>query len=775
MNAFSMPKFQAVLAFSFSQPWMLLALVLAAIPILIHFFYRRRYQEVRWAAVRFLNAAVKRNAQRHRFQQLLLLVLRTLAIALLVFAFAGPMSNANLSPAATSRPQHIVFVIDGSLSMQCREADGTRFATAIDLATQVVENSNEDDTFQVVLMAGADPQSVIAQPTSDKAEVLSALGSLTCTYRRGEPERSWPLVLELLKQTSRTTQHVVHVFSDLQAHEWRDTATDLNKQALTEIAEATALTFIDVTEGTTPNLAVHDVRIESDFVAVNEAATLRVTLQNSGDEPIEDKELRLVIDDRVVSTRNVSVEARTRSTFAFQHRFAARGQFRVSIEVDADQMPQDDQAFHIVNVYDDVPILLVNGKPSATYMGQATDFLQLSLDPKFDSPTVWKTPYRTRVVAEAELGTIDISNYSAVFLCNVRQLTKTEVGMLKAYARSGGGVVICVGDRVDLQNYNGRVFGNDGLMPGVRFQQVVGDSESPQQAFEFDAVKLDHPLLYVYRGNPGHGLEQVLTFKYIRTTVPDDSGTQTALRFRNGDPVVVETSFGAGTVCLTTVAGDDSRWSTWNTASGTYVALMNEIAQFAILERGGKQETIVGLEWRRPIVGSSADAVARLNDDVDLPSRIQRNESGSEVVIDEIPQPGFVSVSVNDEEFLLAANVDPAESDLRSVSESALRSEFLPNSAFRVRNADTFLTANSRSGQSDGNGLPFLLFAIVVGLLMAELLLASRVGVTEWLAFGIAAFAILCLAFLPSHRLAIVLFAAGGVGALMARRAWLRG
>ncbi|MFK7820878.1 MAG: BatA domain-containing protein [Planctomycetaceae bacterium] len=769
MNALSWSRVLPVPAFSFTQPWMLLGLVLAAIPVLIHFFYRRRYQEVRWAAVQFLDAAVKRNAQRHRFQQLLLLALRTLAIALLVFAFAGPMSNANLTLSQATGSRHVVVVIDGSLSMQCREADGTRFERAIDLAVKVVESSGEDDTFQLVQMAGSVPESIIAQPTNDRDQVRAALKGLECSFRRGEPERAWPLVLELLKQSNSGKPTAVHLFSDLQLHEWRDTATDVNKKLLADIAKQSDLTFVDVTDRLTPNLAVQNVSVDNDFVTVNETATLRAIVQNSSNTVTENRELRLVVDDRVVATRSVSVNPLTRLAVTFQHQFATRGRFRISFETDADQLTADDRAFGIVNVYDDVPLLLVNGKPSAQRMGQATDFLELCLNPAPEAG--WKTPYKPRVVNEAELGTIDVQSYSVVFLCNVRQLTQSEVARLRSYVRSGGAVVVCVGDLVDIQNYNGRFFGKTGLMPGVRFQEVIGNSEEPLEAFELDAARLDHPLLSIYRGNPGHGLEQVLTFKYIRAAVSETSNGRTALQFRNGDPVIVESKLGAGIVCLTTIAGDDSRWSTWNTASGTYVTLMNELTQFAIRTSRSVQSTTVGEEWRRPIVASGS-MTARLNDKSDLVPRVSRVESESELVIDEIPEPGFLSVfsETGTDEYLIAANVDVAESDLRSISESALRTEFLPGSEFRVRNAGTFLTADQRRTQAGGSELIFLLFALVVGLLISELLLASRVGLTEWLIFGTITIAIVCLMFLPASRVATLIVASVVIGGLLGRR-----
>src|SRR5438067_13247730 len=55
-----------------------------AVPLLIHLLFRKRYQIVPWAAVRFLLVAERRH--RRRVDQWLLLALRTLALLLPLFA-----------------------------------------------------------------------------------------------------------------------------------------------------------------------------------------------------------------------------------------------------------------------------------------------------------------------------------------------------------------------------------------------------------------------------------------------------------------------------------------------------------------------------------------------------------------------------------------------------------------------------------------------------------------------------------------------------------------
>src|SRR3954471_384326 len=58
-----------------------------AVPLVIHLLFRKRYQVVPWAAIRFLLVAERRH--KRRIDQWLLLALRALALLLLLFAMVS--------------------------------------------------------------------------------------------------------------------------------------------------------------------------------------------------------------------------------------------------------------------------------------------------------------------------------------------------------------------------------------------------------------------------------------------------------------------------------------------------------------------------------------------------------------------------------------------------------------------------------------------------------------------------------------------------------------
>ncbi|GAG23948.1 unnamed protein product, partial [marine sediment metagenome] len=125
-----------IFAFGLVNLWMLGWLAAAAVPILIHLWTRQRYRETPWAAMKYLLAAIHRHTRRMRFEQWLLLAIRTLLIVLLVLAVAEPFLRDTTFASISGGRTHRVLVIDASYSMAYKPGQKSRFDRAKELARQ---------------------------------------------------------------------------------------------------------------------------------------------------------------------------------------------------------------------------------------------------------------------------------------------------------------------------------------------------------------------------------------------------------------------------------------------------------------------------------------------------------------------------------------------------------------------------------------------------------------------------------------------------------------
>src|SRR5882724_2845735 len=101
----------------FANPLLLLGLAAVAIPPLVHFFSRRRCDEVDWGAMQFLRLSPK-SRRKVRFDQWFLLGVRMAALGLFAAALAGPsIRSAFFNRFEAHAPRTTVILIDASGSM----------------------------------------------------------------------------------------------------------------------------------------------------------------------------------------------------------------------------------------------------------------------------------------------------------------------------------------------------------------------------------------------------------------------------------------------------------------------------------------------------------------------------------------------------------------------------------------------------------------------------------------------------------------------------------
>ena len=182
---------QNLLAFGFASPALLGWLALAAVPVLIHWLFRRRYREVSWAAMQFLHAAARKQSRRTRLKQLLLLAARVLILALIVFALARPRWVDVGKLAGIAPPTLRVIVLDASLSLGRKAAvDDNSAATLFEagkvIARDIVKKSHSGDRFALARIAGSEPRLLIRQPTLVASAVLEEIDRLPLTFERGD-------------------------------------------------------------------------------------------------------------------------------------------------------------------------------------------------------------------------------------------------------------------------------------------------------------------------------------------------------------------------------------------------------------------------------------------------------------------------------------------------------------------------------------------------------------------------------------------------------------
>ena len=136
---------------SFTLPWALVGLVVAAVPLVLHLVQRHDAPEVSFPAVRYLEDATRDQHKRLKFRHLLLLIVRTLLIIALVLAAAGTtMRRSAIGPHA---PSALVLVIDNSTASGAVVDGEPLLASLVRAAVQVLDHATLGDRLWLI---GAD-------------------------------------------------------------------------------------------------------------------------------------------------------------------------------------------------------------------------------------------------------------------------------------------------------------------------------------------------------------------------------------------------------------------------------------------------------------------------------------------------------------------------------------------------------------------------------------------------------------------------------------------
>jgi len=199
---------------SFLQPWLLVALPLAALPVVIHLINQRRFQSIQWAAMRFLLEANRMSRGYARLRQWLILLARVLAIAALIFVISRPLATGWLGLSGGGRPDTTIVLLDRSASMS-QQGVGTVESKLETGVAQLAQTLTALGSSRWILI-----DSVALQPI----ELKSPAGLLQSPNTR--PATAAADVAALLQasydyiKNNRAGQTEIWICSDLRANDW---------------------------------------------------------------------------------------------------------------------------------------------------------------------------------------------------------------------------------------------------------------------------------------------------------------------------------------------------------------------------------------------------------------------------------------------------------------------------------------------------------------------------------------------------------------------------
>ena len=604
----------------FLSPWFLAGLVAVGLPLWLHLLRQFKRTPQPFSSLMFFERRVQSSVRHRRLRYLMLLALRLALLALLALAFANPYFMR--STASQTRRKLTLIAVDRSFSMR----DGDHMERAKEEARKLVRDLPGGFVAQ---MAALDSHlETLTSNETDRAPLNAAIESLAAgdqTSSYGELARA----IRLLDKTANM-QIEAHLISDMQ-----QTSLPANGFHDLQLEPGTAFFLHSVAEPKKENWAVESVTVAPQIF---DPKTSRLTATIAGwQTAATTRQVSLVINNRVIATKNVAVPASGRAQVEFLGFDVPYGLNRGEVRMEPhDSLPQDDSYLFSVERADPrrVLFLYAGGRnregffykaamESSTSAGLLVDLAQLEQAPN-----------------------LDLTKFVYVVLSDPGELESDVARKVRSYVEKGGALLISTG----INTVRG------GSVPVTGEKLSMGNAA--QSAGEVDT---QHPAL----AETGR-FENVRFIDSVR--VQPNAQAKVLAKFADGAPLLLEERIGEGRVLTFAGMLDNSTndfplhasYVPFVVQSGLYLAGASDVPSSIVVGspatlRHAKSETTAA-----DVVGPDGKHELSLSD-------------ASQAMTYDLSQAGFYEVqSAGGRRSLLAVHADRRESDLTTIPAETL-------------------------------------------------------------------------------------------------------
>ncbi|MBI2932980.1 MAG: VWA domain-containing protein [Planctomycetes bacterium] len=564
-----------------------------AIPVIIHLLHRQKYRRVRWAAMEFLLAALKKTQRRLRIENLLLLLVRILIMVILALALSRPFFREAPLEALAESDTHHLFVIDNSASMAFKKAQESSLDVAKKTALKKLEELRkltEQDKISVLLMSNY-PEVFV--PESNKKDLVhQRINEIRLSHFGTSALATFQKIAEVIEK-SKNQDKRVYLFTDLQRNAW-DAADETEARRFAELTksltsrDSVKVYLIDVgTEGA-ENRAVVDLRVENPLVTMKDSTRFAADVHNWSNVSHPSVTVNLMVDGALVKTESVALPAQSTISVSFKVDFVEAGAHHVQVSTEPDFLDVDDRRTFALEVKDGVVGLLVDGEPGNAPWSGEIDYLRFVLE--FSDLFKLDRPVTPEMFETDHLERTDF-----IALCNVQSLTQEKVEKLEQFVHGGGGLLISVGGRVDRGWYNEFLWKEGkGLLPAMLGESAGTSPEEDQPVpVRVQSYREAHPIFRTFSKGLAKAPRELVFYQYFRLEKFDAEDVVARLDDNFATPLWVEKRFGEGRVLLYNSTMDDG-WNLQVPGRPPYVVMMKTACEHLGARPSGLRNLFIG-------------------------------------------------------------------------------------------------------------------------------------------------------------------------------------
>lgn len=513
-----------------------------AIPAIIHWLSRRFPKRFLFSSIDDLKSSMLGRSRLLKWRHLLLILLRTLALAALLTAFLLPVTGLD-STAKSEHARQLILVVDHSLSMTAAESGATARSRAITEVRRLLDSLKPDDRFQIILAARS-PRAAFPNFSNHRSAALDFLKNAPPPATAADIHAACALAASLGEGEDEPPD--VYFFSDFQRKNWADASFD-------RLPEGTRLVFVPATENPRrPNRSI--LRLEPGPSAAIAAAPfeIKARIANYSADAWSGKIEARFLDGPTTETQ-ISLPAWGESDVSLTLAVPSAGLHPLLVSLPADDLPLDDQRRLVVEAGDQEEVALLTPKPADPTAAEPALFIATAVNPYGPG----EGAYRPRLIDPTMLNSAALGGASRLIASRLPLLEREAAGTLAGFIRGGGGVIWFLDGPASAENLE-LLSENLGIESPLRITGTYNSSQMPDGVLHLARGDFNSRFLRLFEGERRQNLG-MLEFYQIQRAAHHTEG-KALLSFADGSPAMIEVQVGLGTllICNFSVAEEAS-------------------------------------------------------------------------------------------------------------------------------------------------------------------------------------------------------------------------
>ncbi len=464
---------------TFLNPAVLIGLFAAAFPLLLHLFNLRKLRVVEFSTISFLQELQKSTLRRLKFQYWLLLILRTLLLLFIVFAFARPVLRGTFAAGAGGHSATtMIIILDDSYSMGRTDEHGVLFSQAQARANELLSILTEGDN-GLVLKLSDGGTSPFDAPTQNITLLKTMVHETKLSAVHRPIDDALRVAARLLQQSTNPNKEI-YILSDMQRSNIQSQTDSLGLHSL--FYGDVKIYFTPIGSSSTQNAGIVDAKIENTLLDLDRPCIISATVKNFGQAPLHTFVVSAYLGNTRVQQKSIDLAPQQNTTIEFPILMHHRGLNDGSIRIEDDQCEYDNIRYFSVDIPQIIRILLVTQSPKDfTFVRTALEIPQSNARSSLFSiaSSTWDG-----------LTSINPGDMDIIISSVTNELTTEAFRRLKEYANNGGTLVLFPGGNVASASL--RRFAPLLSLPGI--DSISGNVQGREQFRTLERVDNRHPI-----------------------------------------------------------------------------------------------------------------------------------------------------------------------------------------------------------------------------------------------------------------------------------------